>query len=202
MTPGEPGARIGPNAITQMIAALDGVLGRDSTYALFSAVGIGGYLARPPAAMVPEGEVAALHRELRACLSPEQCERISVQAGRQTGNYLLERRIPRLAQGLLKPLPAAWASRLLCSAIRRHAWTFTGSGTLRIEHRPRLAFVLEGCPVCREMRANRPVCHYFAATFERLLCELVDAELKVSETRCVALGDRDCRFETRRQRLH
>lgn len=202
MTGGAPTACIGPNAITQMINALDRAVGHDSTCALIAAAGIQGYLAAPPVAMVPEGEVAKLHRRLREWLPPEQCTRISLEAGWETGNYLLERRIPRLAQGLLKPLPASWASRLLCSAIRKHAWTFTGSGSLRIEYRPRLAFVLEGCPVCRSVRTSAPACHYYAATFERLLRELVDSDLKVIETRCIALGHGDCRFEARRRELH
>jgi hypothetical protein len=86
----------------------------------------------------------------------------------------LRHRIPRPAQRLLRLLPRRIASRALVAAIRRNAWTFQGSGRLRVRAAPPAVFILEHCSICRHATATEPLCGYHAATFERLFRELVD----------------------------
>ncbi len=102
---------------------------------------------------------------------------------------------------MLRMLPAPLACRALLAAIRRHAWTFAGSGTfVAVAGRPtRLA--ITGNPLCHdEPRSDTPHCAYYAATFERLFRVLVHPRSTVIEVACEARGEDACRFEIAWQR--
>lgn len=188
-------ARIGPNAIIRVAEVLRADVGEATTTALFASVGLAGYLAVEPGDMVDETEVARLHQRLRSALGGEHAARISRDAGLRTADYLLARRIPKPVQWLLKRMPARLAAHVLLAAIRRNAWTFAGSGrfTAAAGNPSRLAIVDN--PLCRGAAAPVPVCHYYAATFERLFRTLVHRNARVIETACEAAGGDACRFE-------
>lgn len=185
--------RVGPNALTQMAAAL----GPDAAPAVFRAAGLAARLAAPPRDMVPEAEVTALHRALRQHCGDARAGVVSGQAGRLTAEYLLANRIPRALQWLLLRVPARLAARILVAAIRRHAWTFAGSGRFRILPGWPMRLEIEGGPIARAAPASEPVCAYYAATFETLFRALVSARTKVEEISCEAAGARACVFELR-----
>ncbi len=188
----EAGARIGPNAVTRLAEALGA-----AAPAIFAAAGLAHRLATPPEAMVPEAEVTALHRALRAGLSPEAADRVAREAGRRTALYLLAHRIPRAMQALLRRLPPALAARLLLRAIGRHAWTFAGSGRFRILPGTPPRFAIEHGPIARAGAAAHPVCGYYAATFETLCATLVSPRARVEEIACEAMGAPACLFALR-----
>lgn len=185
--------RVGPNALTQMAAAL----GPDAAPAVFCAAGLAARLAAPPRDMVPEAEVTALHRALRQHCGDARASDISGHAGRLTAEYLLGHRIPRLLQWLLLRLPARLAARILVSAIGRHAWTFAGSGRFRVLAGWPLRLEIAGGPIARAAPAAHPVCAYYAATFETLFRALISARTKVEEISCEAAGANACVFELR-----
>src|SRR5271166_4339672 len=108
----------GPNAVTQLRAALDAA-GIDPV-PLFRAAGVVEWLDHPPDAMIDEARVARLHRAVRDALLAD--------AVRRTADYLLAHRIPRPARAVLKSTPPRLAAALFVPAIRAHAWTFCGSG--------------------------------------------------------------------------
>jgi divinyl protochlorophyllide a 8-vinyl-reductase len=200
-------ARIGPNAIHQLVAVLDRREGRAARDGLCAIAGI---VPPPPdAGLWPEAEAAALHRAVRRAL-PGRAAAILSEAGAATGDYILAHRIPRPAQWALRRMPRALAARLLARAVAAHAWTFAGSGTFRIagdriasaadaagERRPApaLVFEIEGNPLIAGERADRPLCAWHAAVFARLFSRLVWPEAAVTETCCAARGDARCRFE-------
>ncbi|MBS0393620.1 MAG: bacteriochlorophyll 4-vinyl reductase [Proteobacteria bacterium] len=188
-------ARIGPNAIIQVAAALVQAHGAAVAGRVFAAAGLAPYLAAPPAGMVEEREVIALHRELRRVLDPAAAGAVARVAGGATGDYLLRHRIPLPVQRLLGWLPRRLAARLLVAAIARHAWTFVGSGRLTTAVGRGVVLTIEDCPICRGTHAPAAVCEYYRATFERLFRALVDARTTVRETLCAAVGDGRCRFE-------
>lgn len=190
-------ARIGPNAITQVAAALEAVVGPQRATRVFEAAGLSRHRAVPPAAMVPESEVTALHRALRESLAADERAAVCREAGELTGAYLLAHRIPRPVQALLRVLPAAVASRMLLAAIARHAWTFAGSGRFAVARGDPLVLSIEGCALCRGAATERPDCGYYAATFERLFRTLVSPGSRVREVACEACGAPACRFEVR-----
>ena len=194
-------ARIGPNAVSRVIDALRADGGEEMAHDVLKSVGLERYLRAPPEQMVAETEVARLHQALRRDLAPAQARRIAWLAGSATGDYLLAHRIPKPVQALLRGLPAPLACRALLAAIRRHAWTFAGSGTfVAVAGRPtRLA--ITGNPLCHdEPRSDAPhgdAPHggYYAATFERLFRVLVHPRSTVIEVACEARGEDACRFE-------
>jgi len=191
------GGRIGPNAIWRYAEALAQQAGDATLGRVFAQAGIAQYLERLPRAMVDEREVSALHGCVRAELGAERAERVSRTAGAKTADYLLAHRIPRPAKWLLRRLPPAPASRMLLAAIGRHAWTFSGSGRFSARPgRPARITITDG-PVSHGIRADLPVCAYYAATFERLFRELVDPNAVVTETDCEATGAPTCVFEIR-----
>lgn len=195
VTPAADVHRIGPNAITRVAEALRSDLAEDQVARLFDLAEISGHLTNPPKRMVDEREVTRLHRVLRQELGVDEALRVARQAGLYTGDYLLAHRIPAGVQRLLSWLPARLASRVLLSAIRRHAWTFAGSGELRVRSAfpPRLT--IAGCCVCRGAEATVPLCDYYASAIERLFRALVHPRAVVTETACQATGSDACTFE-------
>jgi divinyl protochlorophyllide a 8-vinyl-reductase len=189
------GARIGPNAITQLAGALEREQGRDYVRQLLGTIGLEPYADSPPGDMVDEAEVIALHRAVRERLPELKAQSVAWRAGVQTAEYLLARRIPRAAQAVLRPLPAGLASRLLLAAIRRHAWTFAGSGRFTAHAGRTVLLSIEDCPICRGAHAAHGVCDYYAATFSRLYKVLVHPAARVREIECAAAGAPACRFE-------
>jgi divinyl protochlorophyllide a 8-vinyl-reductase len=188
---------IGPNAIVRVAEALQAPEHRGQREAVFARAGLAGYLAEPPAAMVPEHEVRTLHHALRAELGPAQAADVAAEAGRRTADYLLAHRIPRPVQLLLKRLPAAWAARVLIGAIRRHAWTFAGSGRFSAVAGHPVRLEIRHNPMCADLKSDAPACAFYAATFERLFAVLVHRRSRVSETSCEAMCASACRFELR-----
>jgi divinyl protochlorophyllide a 8-vinyl-reductase len=186
--------RIGPNAITRVAEALAGRVAPQAVRHLFEMAGIADYLDRPPERMVPEDDVARLYSCLFAELGEASAGEVVRRAGLLTGDYLLARRIPLLAQRVLRCLPRNVAARLLLAAIGRHAWTFAGSGAFDWRFAPGLELRISDSVLCRRLRTHEPACGFYAATFERLFARLVDAQVRVVETQCVASGAADCRF--------
>lgn len=187
------GARIGPNAITRVAEAL----GRDRSPAVFATAGLAHYLRSPPEAMVDEREVVRLHRALRSVMGEREARRVARRAGELTGDYLLAHRIPAVAGRVLHALPAALAAPLLLAAIRRHAWTFAGSGRFTAAAGRPVTLVVEDNPLCRGAASDAPLCDYYAAAFERLFRALVHPRASVVETACEACGADACRFAAR-----
>jgi divinyl protochlorophyllide a 8-vinyl-reductase len=183
-------ARIGPNAVTQLGAALAahgaGSLARE----IYLAAGHPDWLSAPPAEMVPEAGVVALHDALRRLLPEDEARAYAREAGMRTGDYILAHRIPKAARMVLRLMPAPIAARLLVDAIAQHAWTFAGSGRFEAE---------EGTPVVLAIAANplarTPGCDWHAAVFRRLFQSLVHESAEVRETACCAAGAPSCRFE-------
>jgi divinyl protochlorophyllide a 8-vinyl-reductase len=184
---------IGPNAITRVAEVLRRTDSERCT-AIFDAAGLLHRLHDPPQQPVPEAEVQALHGALRAALGPEAARAVAAEAGRRTAAYLLQHRIPRPVQALLRRLPAGLASRVLLKAIAGHAWTFAGSGRFSAVAGPPVRLVIMDNPLCRGWHTEDAVCSFFAATFEVLFRTLVHPASRVAETACEARGDDACCF--------
>ncbi len=187
--------RIGPNAIIRVAEALRQHKGEAVTALIFGRAGLLPYLAELPQSMVDEAEVMRLHGALRDCVGPAEARAVARDAGHRTADYLLTRRIPRAVQTLLRRLPAALAARLLLAAIRRHAWTFAGSGHFSARAGKPVALTLRDNPLCRGVAVDEPACDYYSATFERLFRVLVHPRARVRETACEAMGADACVFE-------
>lgn len=183
-------ARIGPNAILQLLPVLDEVIGVKLRGALMFQADV----AEPPATsgMVPEDDVARLHHAVRLFL-PDRAAAIQHAAGLATGDYILRHRIPRLAQMLIRALPAWLGARVLTAAIAKHSWTFAGSGRFAIVSHTPLVLEIAGNPLAQS-HAESPLCHWHAAVFERLYGRLVWPDVRVTEIACTAMGARACQF--------
>jgi divinyl protochlorophyllide a 8-vinyl-reductase len=130
-------------------------------------------------------------------LGADQAALVARRAGERTADYLLQHRIPRAAQALLRALPAALAARLLLRAVARHAWTFAGSGEFAARAGRPVVLTLRHNPLCRGLRTAAPACDFYAAVFERLFRALVHRNARAVEVACEACGDAECRFELR-----
>jgi divinyl protochlorophyllide a 8-vinyl-reductase len=168
--------------------------GEDLCRIVLETAGLSAYASDPPTTMVPEDEVAALQVALFDILGPKRAAVVATEAGRLTGGYLLERRIPRPAQALLRLLPRRIAAALLVRAIARHAWTFAGSGSFTFDWSGGLRLHLSGSPVCRDVRSGEPACQFLAATFERVFSSMLGPGTTVRETACLSAGDPACIF--------
>lgn len=194
---GHADGKIGPNAIIRVVAALTEIEGAPATGRIFRAAGLAAYLRAPPMEMVDETDVRRLHQALRADLGEPRAALVARKAGELTADYLLAHRIPKPAQAVLRSFPAPLASRLLAAAIGKNAWTFAGTGAFSVQHRPATIFSIAGCPLCRSQRSARPLCDFYAGTFERLYARLVNGRAQVREIACEATGAPACSFEIR-----
>lgn len=184
-------ARIGPNAILQLVPVLDRAIGARARMGLFVEAGVA--LPRPDAGMLPETEVIRLHRAV--CFwFPALAPDLLRQAGLETADYILANRIPVFAQAIIRRLPAPLAARVLAKAIARHAWTFAGSGVFQIDRFRPLIVSIAHNPLAAGS-AKSPSCHWHAAVFERLFETLVWRRTRVVETECCAMGALACRFQ-------
>lgn len=188
-------ARIGPNAILQLVPVLDRAIGEKARKSLFAEAGV--TLPPPESGMLPEIEVIRLHRGLYFWL-PTIAPDLLRQAGLATGDYILANRIPLPAKLLLRFMPAALAARLLAMAIAQHAWTFAGSGAFKVERFGPLTVSIGSNPLAVGFESG-PSCHWHTAVFERLFSELVWPRVHVAETACCALGNPECQFEISRK---
>lgn len=182
--------RVGPNAVIQLAAALDARCGPPVTDQVFAAGEVLAFRHDPPTEMIPQDIAIRAHRALYATLAPGEAEAVAFEAGLRTGDYLLQRRIPKPAQWLLKRLPKPVAADLLLEAIAKNAWTFAGSG--------RFSARREGRHVVIDLFANPLAtnpCAWHQGVFQRLFAALISPETTVAETRCCGAGDPSCRFE-------
>lgn len=160
----DTGARIGPNAILQLLPVLDDACGRTGRDRLLSGID----LPPPDAGMWPEAACRAAHLAVwQGC--GDQAGAILARAGQGTADYILAHRIPGPAQTLIRALPASLGARLLTAAIARHAWTFAGSGRFGIAARAPLTLEIADNPLSFP---GHP-CHWHAAVFARLYQTLV-----------------------------
>lgn len=185
--------RVGPNAVIQLAAALRAA-GQDSLMRqIFCTAGCGRYLLALPEEMVPEADVAALHRALTSLVPALEANRIAAAAGRRTGDYILANRIPRPARWVLTSLPAFLAVPMLAKAVCRHAWTFCGSGTVTLDRAGPRVLVLT---IMGNALAT-PACPWHRAVFETLFTRLGGSHVQVTHACCCALGADHCRFAIR-----
>jgi divinyl protochlorophyllide a 8-vinyl-reductase len=187
--------RIGPNAISQLAAVLGDQAGAAPVQRLFQAAGMAHYLDAMPKEMVDEQEVRVLHATLRRQFGPACAQALARAAGRRTAAYLLEHRIPKPVQWLLKRLPKPLAVRLLLKAIERNSWTFAGSGAFVAVHGSPARLGITHNPLCRGLKSEEPACDFYAGTFEALFRALINPEAKVREVTCESMGDAACVFE-------
>lgn len=186
--------RVGPNAIVRVAEALTQMHGAAVARAVFVRAGLPGWLDHPPAAMVPEADVAALHRALLAELDEPEARGVAAAAGRRTAAYLLANRIPAAAKLLLPLLPAAASARLLLRTIGRHAWTFCGSGSFAAEQGRRVVVTIAGGPLRAAGPAAACVAAYYAATFQALFRVLVHPHTTVTALRRATEATACCAF--------
>lgn len=187
-------AKIGPNAVIQLAAALRTAGGENLCVEVFAAAGVSSWLLSPPEGMIDQAPAARLHRTVRAFASAAGMAGILTEAGRLTADYLLANRIPPPAQTILRHLPDRIAARALAAAIRSHAWTFAGSGRFAVRVGLPTVFEIAGNPLCAGEQAAAPVCAWHAAVFGRLFRALVSDRTRVTEDACSASGDAVCRF--------
>lgn len=165
----EDDARIGPNAIMQLVPVLDRLDGKAARDLLLGAAGV----AVPPddAGMWPESACRAAHLAVwQGC--GDRAPAILTSAGEGTADYILANRIPGPAKALIRALPSPLGARLLTAAIARHAWTFTGSGRFGVVVRKPLTFEIVDNPLAFGG-------YWHAAVFARLFQALVWPQARV-----------------------
>ena len=122
-------------------------------------------------------------------MPPADAAAVARASGRATADYIVANRIPRTVRNVLAWLPRWMAARVLLASIRRHSWTFAGSGRVTATTGRQLALTIAVNPIAR------PGCHWHVAVFERLFKVLISPDARVTHPCCCARGDTACRFE-------
>ena len=169
-------AVIGPNAVLQTEAALEAAGGVSLVRRVFERAGLERLLEHRPEEMIEEHVPQALFSAMFDSMPRRDGIRIALDAGRRTGRYILENRIPRPVRWLLRLLPGDIAAPLLLSAIERHAWTFAGSGECRVEVGPTARLHIADNPM------RMPLCAWHTGVLEVLFRTLVSERTQVVHT--------------------
>ena len=174
-------AKIGPNALIQTVRALREQTSDAKIAAILRQCQQEALLVEEPSAMVDEQLFETLVGAVSDQLGVELAQQILWRSGVLTALYLLENRIPRPFQHLLRPLPPRPALALLLAAIRQHAWTFVGSGqfTYRVWRTPQLT-------VATHIQPIDAVCGFYGGTFEHLFRTLVATQTRVVTTTSIS----------------
>ena len=184
-TPGSANreAKVGPNAIIQLAAALRAAGGEAAAARVFAAAGLLPLLAAPPGDMVDQRVAGRLHDALRGTMPGDAAGRIALDAGRRTADYLLAHRIPAPARWLMRALPPRPAARVLLRAMTANAWTYAGTGRVR---------ATAGDPCVLEIVDNPLAqpggCPWHRGVFERLFRALVFPAARLHHISCCADG--------------
>jgi divinyl protochlorophyllide a 8-vinyl-reductase len=189
-------AKIGPNAILQLVPVLEDAAGADMAKHLLAMAGVF-ELPDPAAGLMDEAPAARLHQALRTEM-PEVAPMLAREAGWRTADYILAHRIPKKAQTLLKLMPARLSAPILARAVAKHAWTFCGSGGFSLVSKWPVVFEIADNPVVRGEHSDTPLCHWHAAVFERLFSTLCGPDWRCTEAHCCAQGAPACHFEMSR----
>ncbi|MFK8041997.1 bacteriochlorophyll 4-vinyl reductase [Congregibacter sp.] len=187
-------ARIGANSVLKLVPLLDDVLGETERNRLVLSTGLSELPKHE--GMMAETPAAALHQAIRAS-HPTLAPALTKRAGERTAEYIMEQRIPAAALQVMLNLPPWLSAPLLASVIKKHAWTFAGSGTFSVRSKDPLVFALKDNPVVRGEHSTVPLCHWHSAVFQRLFSTIVDSNLRCIETQCCATGADSCIFEIR-----
>ncbi|MEO1746068.1 MAG: bacteriochlorophyll 4-vinyl reductase [Pseudomonadota bacterium] len=181
---------VGPNAIIQTLAAAGERVMDGGVCEIVRAA----HLVTPDDGwrdMVPVGNVNALNRAVLKQFGEVEAAAIMRDAGRRTGRYILENRIPKLAQFALHLMPRRVAVRLLLTAIAKNAWTFAGHAKVEVGAD---WIAIHNNPVCLGRSGYRG-CLWHEAVFETLFASIIGERAYVRETHCIGRGDTFCRFE-------
>ena len=189
-----PSHLIGPNAIIQMIKAMEEGLGVNETLNFFIKSKLGHYISHPLMGRVHEQDVCLIHQRLIETYGIDQAKQLTREAGLRTADHLLKNRIPKLFGFFLRHLPTKLSIALLLRAISNHPWTFVGSGKFSYQVFSTITIYIESKPICKGILSTAPICDYYAGTFEGLLKSLINATVKVQEVGCEARGDPVCSF--------
>lgn len=183
------GHAVGPNAIIQTARAIQAVKDLATVHQVFETAGLARYLTSPPSRMVPEDDAMVLFDAVRRQLSAPEADAVLADAGRRTARYIIAHRIPRPIAHLLRLVPSEVGARILIKAIERHAWTFAGSGSVRIQRGRSVALSITDNPLAT------PGCPWHTATLQELFRGLVSRPTRVYHSACCARGDSLCRFD-------
>lgn len=179
---------VGPNAVLQTLSAVERLVAPEARRALIHQACLPNEGAADDQ-LVDAAVVRRLNASLFASLGDACARTVLREAGRRTGAYVLEHRIPALARTLLSRLPRTLAAHLLLGAIARHAWTFAGDAPVTIRRGVLTATVV----ITRNPLATAP-CDWHQQVFLHLFEALLDGPIRVEETACVGLGADACRF--------
>lgn len=164
-------ARIGPNSLIQTVRALQERYPAATIAAILQQSGQAYLLHHDPEAMVQEQEFAALVQALADQLGVSAARAVLHRSGQLTAAYLLQYRIPRPFQRLLKLLPHRLALKLLLFAISKNAWTFAGSGHFSYQVGKTSRLTVTG-----HIQPLEAVCGFYGGTFEHLIHVLIHAK--------------------------
>lgn len=182
-----PAGLVGPNTVTQLIAALDR-LAPTEKICVFAVAGQTDLLLSPPTSLIDERVPAALFAALRATVCPTKAWQVSWLAGSLTADYVIANRVPAPARWALPRLPQGLSARLLLKAIERSAWTFAGSGHCSVSLDP-LTITIDANPLAA------PGCPWHRAVLQRMFQRLVHREADVRHSACCRTGAPACRFD-------
>lgn len=172
-------ARMGPNSVIQTFNAVKARFGDSKAQELLRCAGLDKYSRELPCEMIDEQEFHRLVKSVCETFNEPVRSEILLDAGRRTAYYLLQTRIPKFFQWLLKRLPTRWAAKLLLRSIQRHSWTFAGSGTFDYQ----VGVAIEAVVVVKCV-ANDTVAYFYGGAlhtlFQTLFKDKTDFKVKVA----------------------
>ena len=170
-------SQVGPNAILQLDSAIATHCGAGVAEQIFTLAALARYRQNPPTELVPESDAARLFAATRSVLRTAEADFVLTLAGSLTADYISTNRIPPRARQILRRMPPWLGARVLLAAIRAHAWTFAGSGSVAIELGRRPSLMITDNPL------STPGCPWHVAVLQRLFRNTVTSAARITHYR-------------------
>ncbi len=130
--------------------------------------------------------ILSLFQILERVLPKALASRVVILSARKAAEDLLKEHIPGIAQKMLYTLPDHVSAPLLLDALKRIAWTFAGSGSVRVMAGPPMYLVIDKNP------AVIWGCLWQRALIETVFRNLISARARVEHLRCCKTGQSSC----------
>ncbi|RLG93089.1 hypothetical protein DRO34_01275 [Candidatus Bathyarchaeota archaeon] len=145
------------------------------------------------AIVMPIELFSSLWEEIENILTPSGFEAVFYNAGKKSGKYI--------AEVLSKKVSAEieTLATMLAQATKAIGWGVIVSRKIN----PKRCFAkveMKGCfEAVLKKNANRKACHWTRGFFAGYMSQLFDKPVEAIETKCIAAGDKVCRFEIKKK---
>ncbi len=199
-----------PNKIARIyLEVLEDIMGKNGLNSVLHKAGLDHLIDNyPPNDLKKEfdfAEFAALNQALDDTYGPRGGRVFALRGGKASVKAGLDAfgASVGIAGLAMKVLPLSAKVRVGLQGMARIFTNFSDQTSRVEEKEDRYVYIIERCPVCWGRHSDRPICHGAVGLLQGGLHWVSGGkDFKVVETRCIAMGHEECRFDIFKEPLN